>query len=66
MNKIREDKKMSRKEVYGIIETLANGQGFYGRLLSRLNEVGEDIANEFLDSFTDCKDMVDVIMVLEG
>lgn len=57
---------MSREEVHGIIETLANGQGFYGRLLSRLNAVGEDIANEFLDSFTDCKDMVDVIMVLEG
>jgi hypothetical protein len=57
---------MSRKEVYGIIETLANGQGFYGRLLSRLNEVGEDMANEFLDSFTDCKDIIDVIMVLEG
>ena len=57
---------MSREEVHGIIETLANGQGFYGRLLSRLNEVGEDLANEFLDSFTDCKDMIDVIMKMEG
>ena len=41
-------------------------QGFYARLLNRLNEVGEDVANEFLDSFTDCKDMLDVIMLLEG
>ena len=57
---------MSGKEVYSVIEALASGQGFYGRLLSRLNEVGEDVANEFLDSFADCKDVVDVIMVMEG
>ena len=57
---------MSGKEVYSVIETLASSQGFYGRLLSRLNEVGEDVANEFLDSFADCKDVVDVIMVMEG
>lgn len=57
---------MTRQEVYGFIESMAASQGFYGRLLSRLNEVGEDLANEFLDSFTDCKDMIDVIMLLEG
>ena len=57
---------MTRKEVYGFIESMAVSQGFYGRLLSRLNEVGEDAANEFLDSFADCKDMIDVIMLLEG
>ena len=45
---------------------MAASQGFYGRLLSRLNEVGEAAANEFLDSFADCKDMVDVIMAIEG
>ncbi|MDD4391052.1 MAG: hypothetical protein PHW03_09725 [Eubacteriales bacterium] len=57
---------MSREEVYGIIETLANGQGFYARLLNRLNAVDKDVSNEFLDSFADCKDMIDVIMVIEG
>ena len=57
---------MSREEVRGIIEMMASSQGFYGRLLSQLNEVGEDAANEFLDSFTDCKDIIDVIMLLEG
>lgn len=57
---------MTGKEVYSVIESLARSQGFYGRLLSRLNEVGEDVANEFLDSFADCKDMVDVIMAMEG
>lgn len=57
---------MTRKEVYEVIESMAVSQGFYGRLLSRLNEVGEDVANEFLDSFADCKDMIDVIMKIEG
>lgn len=57
---------MTRKEVYAFIESMAVSQGFYGRLLSRLNEVGEDAANEFLDSFADCKDIIDVIMLLEG
>ena len=57
---------MTRKEVYGVIESMAVSQGFYARLLNRLNEVGEDVANEFLDSFADCKDIIDVIMLLEG
>ena len=57
---------MTRKEVYGFIESMAVSQGFYARLLNRLNEVGEDVANEFLDSFADCKDIIDVIMLLEG
>ena len=57
---------MTRKEVYGVIESMAASQGFYARLLNRLNEVGEDVANEFLDSFADCKDMIDVIMKMEG
>lgn len=57
---------MNAKDVYGIIESLASSQGFYGRLLARLNEVDEDVANEFLDSFADCKDVVDVVMAIEG
>ena len=57
---------MTRKEVYGVIESMAASQGFYARLLNRLNEVGEDVANEFLDSFADCKDIIDVIMLLDG
>ena len=57
---------MTREEVYGVIKTMAGSQGFYGRLLERLNEVAEDMANEFLDSFADCEDIIDVIMVLEG
>lgn len=57
---------MTRKEVYGVIESLSRSQGFYGRLLKRLDEVPEDVANKFLDSFADCQDAVDVIVSIEG
>lgn len=57
---------MTGKEVYSVIETLASSQGFYGRLLSRLSEVPEETANDFLNGFADCKDIVDVIMTIKG
>ena len=57
---------MTRQEVYGAIESMASNQGFYGRLLERLGEVSEETATEFLDSFTECKDIIDVIMLMEG
>ena len=63
---IKEEDEMSGNEVYAIIESMAVSQGFYGRLLERLNEVSEETANEFLDGFADCKDMIDVIMLMEG
>ena len=56
---------MTRKEVYERIEMMASSQGFYGQLLSQLNEVSEETANEFLDSFANCKDIIDVIMQIE-
>ena len=57
---------MTRQEVYGAIENMADSQGFYGRLLERINDVSEETRLQFLDSFADCKDMLDVIMLLEG
>ena len=57
---------MTREEVYGVIETMAGSEGFYGRLLERLDEVSEETANEFLNSFANCKDVIDVIMSLEA
>ena len=57
---------MTRQEVYGVIETMASNQGFYGRLLERINDVSEETANDFLDSFADCKDIIDVMMKMEG
>jgi hypothetical protein len=56
---------MTRQEVYDAIENMADAQGFYGQLLSRLSEVPEETANGFLDSFADCSDIIDVIMAIE-
>ena len=57
---------MTRQEVYGAIETMASNQGFYGRLLERLHEVSEETRLQFLDSFADCNDIIDVMMKMEG
>ena len=57
---------MKREEVYQVFILLSRSQGYYGRLLTRLSEVSEDVKNEFLDSFSDCRDSLDVIMKIEG
>lgn len=56
---------MTRQEVYEVIKSMAGSQGFYTRLLNRLNGADEDAANDFLDSFEDCSDAIDVIMAIE-
>ena len=57
---------MTRQEVRESIASKAVSQFFYRRLLDRLNEVDEDVANEFLDRFADCKDVGDVLMLMEA
>ncbi len=57
---------MTRQEVRESIASKAVSQFFYRRLLKRLNEVDEDVANEFLDRFADCKDVGDVLMLMEA
>ena len=57
---------MIGKDVYAIIETLANSQGFYGRLLAYLDELPDEAKNQFLDCFSDCEDAVDIAMAIEG
>ena len=57
---------MTRQEVRESIESKAVSQFFYRRLLIRLDEVSEETANEFLDSFADCKDVGDVLMLMEA
>ena len=56
---------MTRQEVYDVIKNMADLQGFYRQLLSRLNDADKDAANKFLDRFADCKDIIDVIMQME-
>ena len=55
---------MDREKVSEIIEGLAHSQGFYRRLLETLYMA--DDANERLDQFGDCADVVDVIMSRTG
>lgn len=57
---------MDREQVLEIIEDLAHSQGLYGRLLKALFMADEDDANEWLDQFGDCADVVDVVMRIEG
>ena len=57
---------MDREKVLEIIEGLAHSQGFYRRLLEALYMADEDEANDWLDQFGDCADVVDVVMRIEG
>lgn len=57
---------MDREQVLEIIESLAHSQGLYGRLLEALCMADEDEANDWLDQFGDCADVVDVVMRIEG
>lgn len=57
-----------RDLVFKTCRTFAPSQGFYGRLLRDLEQLeaeNEDLA-EFWAQFEDCKDVLDVVMVLEG
>lgn len=58
---------MPKDKVMGVFEMLANSQGFYGLLLNNLREAeasGTDLT-PFFDQFKNCKDAVDVVMVVE-
>jgi len=59
---------MNREEVMGVFHTLARSQGFYGRLIRNIEareDAGEDMSG-FFGQFANCRDMVDVIMIVEG
>ena len=58
---------MTEAQVINNIKMLAQSQGFYGRLLESLEEAKGTIEyEEFIDSFKDCKDAVDMVMRIEG
>ena len=57
-----------RDLVFETCRLFAPSQGFYGRLLSQLEELeaeNEDLS-EFWSQFADCKDTLDVVFKLEG
>lgn len=57
-----------RDLVFETCRIFAPSQGFYGRLLSRLEELeaeNEDLS-EFWEQFAECRSTLDVVMKLEG
>lgn len=64
---------MTEAQILNNIKMLAQSQGFYGRLLESLEEARNsddeevvDAYHEWVDSFKDCTDAVDMVMRIEG
>ena len=60
-------KGMTRKEIYYAIESLATSQGFYARLLNRINGADEEDRDVFFTKLEEqnFKDTVDLVLYLE-
>ena len=63
---------MKEQKVLQIIKDLAQSQGFYGRLYAGLMHnknsdcpIERGAYKEYMEQFKDCKEPVDVIMVIE-
>ena len=59
---------MSKNEVMKVIDSLAMSQGFYGRLGRSIREAEENgiDTSSFFEQFENCRDSVDVVMIIEG
>lgn len=58
-------KVMAKKDVLKVFKMLARSQGSYGRILNVVGMDGENAPDGFFEQFKDCKDAVDVVMVVE-
>ena len=58
---------MKRNEIISTIETLAMSQGFYGRLLERINGLDEEQYEELMEHLErqNFGDAVDMVMYFE-
>ena len=56
---------MSKSAVLNVFRMLASSKGFYGRLLNNIGWNGENVDDEWFEQFKDCKDSVDVVLVIE-
>ena len=58
---------MNAEQIINAVSTLANSQGFYGRLLERLTD-GTESAKQCLDAMVaqNFSDVVDMVMWLES
>jgi hypothetical protein len=58
---------MKREEILNTFRQLAQGQGFYGRLLNSLEEANEESRESFLKELEgqNFKDPVDLVLYIE-
>lgn len=57
---------MSKSAVLNVFRMLASSQGLYGRLLADIGWNGENVDDGWFEQFKDCKDSVDVVLIIEG
>jgi hypothetical protein len=59
---------MKRDQILATFRSLAQSQGFYGRLLSQIESVDEETREDFLSDLEsrNFSDPVDLIMWIEG
>ena len=59
---------MNRQDIENVFKSLAQGQGFYGRLLNRIADSSEDIVDEFYTILEakNFKSEVDLILYIEN
>lgn len=63
---------MGEQKVLQIIKDLSKSQGFYGRVYEALlhnknssDPIERGVYKEFMEQFVNCKDPVDVVMIIE-
>lgn len=59
---------MNREQILDVFRSLAQSQGFYGRLLEQIDYVDEEAREAFLSDLEsrNFKDAVDLVMWIEG
>ena len=59
---------MKIEQILKLFKSLAQSQGFYGRLLAELNDADEEVRENFWQHMENqnFKDSLDVILYLEG
>ena len=59
---------MNREQILDAFRSLARSQGFYGRLLERIDSVDEETREAFLSDLESRNfgDVVDLVMWIEG
>lgn len=59
---------MKRDEILATIKDLAKSQGLYGRLLSDLQNMPQDLYNTMMENLEaqNFKDSVDLVLYIEG